>query len=124
MYVDILDDSFMKRERYLSSYVGKDTAYLNGIEVVLDEVNKNTLGRCLSATQGIYVIETAFLEGRDVNGYYDERLKNRYFYHVVRSMNGIKDINSSKLVKIRKNEVLKNSDSVNKGKILGLIKGE
>ena len=70
------------------------------------------------------MIETAFLEGRDVNGYYDERLKNRYFYHVIRSMNGIKDIRRDGLIKIRKNDILKNSDLVNKGKILGLIKGE
>lgn len=124
MYVQVREDSFIKREKYVSSYLRRNTTALRSDEVVLDEVNKNTSCIPIIKNEGIYVIETSFLDVKDANGYYDGKLKNKYFYHVLHSKDGVTYINRNNIISVSNKEVLTNSDLVSKTKILSLVKGD
>lgn len=123
MYVLTLENSFIKREKYNSSYLRKNTTAITSEEVVLDEVNKNTSCICISKNEGIYVIETSFLDVKDPNGYYDGKLRNRYFYHVVKSKNGVREISRDNMISLSNKDVLTNCDLVSKQKMLSLVGG-
>ena len=93
--------------------------------MILDEIRKTIYGVCLSETNGIYAIETGFpSEILGGVGYYDNKLKNRYFYHLATSLEGVKGIKREHLKSINKEEVLEASDMLNKAKMFKLVKGE
>lgn len=124
MYVCAFQKSFMKKENYSKTYKRNNTTALNTNEVILDDMLKNTLCVCVIDSEDIYVIETAFLDSRYPNGYYLEKLKDKYFYHVVRSKNGINGINLSDGINVSKENILVNSDLRDEGIILSLTKGD
>ena len=124
VYLHVTTDSFLKREKYFSSYLKKNTTAIASEEVVLDEVNKNTCGIPISKTEGIYAIEVSFLDTLNPNGYYSGKLKNKYFYYITYSKDGIKDVSKNNMKNISNKEVLTNADLVNKPKILSLVKGD
>ena len=124
MYACSSNKSFMKKENYSKTYKRNSTTALSADEVVIDDVIKNTLGVCVIDSEDIYVIETAFLDSRYSNGYYQEKLKDKYFYHVVKSEEGIKGIKLSDGINVDKNNVLVNSDLRDEGLLLSLTKGD
>lgn len=126
MYVDVNSDSFIRREYYAKTYIRNKTVAVDAKEMVLDEVKKVISGICLSESNGLYVIETSFADKvLGGSGYYDDKLKNRYFYHICLSNNGLKDIRKDNLKPVSKNDnVLQASDMLNKAQMLKLFKGE
>lgn len=124
MYVCTFQKSFMKKENYSKTYKRNKTTALDTNEVVLDDMLKNTLCVCVIDSENIYVIETAFLDSRYPNGYYLEKLKDKYFYHVVRSEEGIKGIKLSDGINVSKENILVNSDLRDEEIILSLTKGD
>lgn len=125
MYLYSNKDSFMRKEYFSKSYKRNNSALVNGESICLDQVIKNTFGVCLSNLDNIYLIETAFLDTVHVSGYYDEKLKNKYFYHLVESKNGIKEIEGKKLISISKeNDILEKGDTLNNELVLKLVRGK
>ncbi len=126
MYLETLPSAFKRREFYSQTYHRNKTATLDAQAMCLDEVSKNISGVCLSTELGVYAIETRFTETpQESSGYYQEQLKNRYFYHLVQTPNGLKGITRAALKSISQTDnVLGASDLLNKTKILELVKGE
>ena len=123
MYLYSLDKSFMRKEYFSKNYKRNDTISVSGENIVLDSMKKNTLG--INLLSDIYFIETSFLDSLYSNGYYDEKLKNKYFYHLVRSDNGISGIDRENLISIGKlDEVLDNGDILNDELVLKLVRGK
>ncbi len=125
MFIDANNTSFSRREYYAKSYLRNKTTAVDSKEMILDEVKKTIRGICLSKTNGIYAIETEFTDKilGDLN-FYDNKLKNRYFYHLAMSLEGVKGIKKDHLKAISKEEVLEASDMLNKAKMLKLVKGD
>ena len=124
MYVCTFQKSFMKKENYSKTYKRNSTVALSTNEVVIDDMLKNTICICVIDNENIFVIETSFLDSRYPNGYYLEKLKDKYFYHVVRSENGVSDIMLSNGINVTKDDILVNSDLRDEGIILSLTKGD
>ena len=126
MYIDVNSDAFSRREYFAKTYIRNKTVAVDAHEMVLDEVRKTINGVCLSPTNGIYVIETGFTDKvLGGLGYYDDKLKNRYYYHLEQSSKGIKGISRDSLRTVRKEDnVLQASDMLNKAQMLRLVKGE
>lgn len=124
MYACVLDKSFMKKENYSKTYKRNSTVALKSEEVIIDDMIKNTLGICVFESENIFVIETSFLDSRYSNGYYLEKLNDKYFYHIVRSENGIKGINLNSAINVDKKDILVNSDLRNESIVLSLVKGD
>ena len=126
MFIEATDNQFVRREYYAKTYVRNRTVAVDAKEMVLDEVRKTVNGVNLSLTDGIYVIETNFTDKvLGHSGYYDEKLKNRYFYHLCQSSKGIKGIDRASLKQVSKDDnVLQASDMLNKARMLKLVKGE
>lgn len=124
MYIDIYNESFIKKEFYSKIYRRNRVGIVDSEEVLLDEVIKGTLGVCLDKKYSLYVVETNFL-GNGKLGYYEAELSNRYFCHVLLSDNGLGGITQEKLVSVSKNDnILSKSDILNKSNVLSLVRGE
>lgn len=125
MYVDnITAHSFTKRQYFSRNYVRNGVVSNFGSTISLDEAVKNTVGICLNEKDGIYLIETSFLDTMHTNGYYDENLKNKYFYHLMHS-SSIRDIDKEMLVNIGKEDgILEESDILNDSLVLKLVRGK
>jgi len=124
MYLCKLNNSFMKKENYSNIYKKSNNKTIKSDEVVLDDILKNTTCICINSLGGIYAIETSFLDTRYPNGYYQEHLEDKYFYHVFESENGLDDLRKEKLISVSKKDILNNSDLVNESISLKLIKGD
>ncbi len=123
MYVLVLDNSFMKKENYSKTFKKSSNVTITTEDLVMDEVMKNTTCICISPIENLYAIETAFLNTRYPNGYYLEKLINKYFYHVVKSEEGVCAILLANGISINKDDVLVNADLIDTQKMLNLIKG-
>jgi len=125
MYLDInLENSFIKKEYFSKNYKRNDTTSIKGTNVKLDEAIKNTIGLCLNKKNGIYIIETAFLNTTKPSGYYLENLKGKYFYHLMQS-NNIENIDKEKLVNIGFSDgIIEDADILNDSLTLKLVKGK
>lgn len=124
VYLSIQKDAFIKKDFYSKIYKRNDTAEVKGETVILDEMIKETIGITLFNEENIYLIQTAFLDTIDRNGYYIEFLKNKYFYHLTESSN-IKNIERDKLINIKeKDEVYNIGDVLNKELTKKLIGGK
>ncbi len=121
MYINVNDNGFIKKENYSKTYK-RISSSLNTESVVLDDAIKNTMCFCISKTDNIYAIETAFLDTRYPDAYYQEFLENKYFYHIFKSK--LDEVNKDKLISINNDSVLFNTDLVNENKALSLIKGD
>lgn len=125
MYLYHHNKTFMRKEYFSKRYHRKSTANVLGQNITLDEAIKNTMGVCLSSQEGIYLIETAFLDTLGVNGYYDEKLKNRYFYHVVKNKKGLKNIHGASMAAISKSDgILDSGDTMNTSYMLKIVRGK
>ena len=126
MIIDSNNNSFSRREYYAKTYIRNKTVAVDALEMVMDEVKKTINGVCISQSEGIYAIETGFTDKvLGSSGYYDEKLKNRYFYHLCQSKEGIKGIGRDSLKPVGKDDrVLQASDMLNKAAMLKLVKGE
>lgn len=124
MYIDVLGDSFARREYYSKTYLRNRTVAVDSAETVLDEVIKNISGLRLEGLDDIYAIETNFV-GKGKNGYYEGYLANKYFYHLAVSAGGIQNLTRERLVPVKKEDnVLSGVDLLNKSNVLRLVKGE
>ncbi len=125
MYVDVLDNSFILREYFSKSYHRNKTVRVEAIDVTLDEVRKNVFGVCIDSINGIYAIESSFSDKVAKSGYYDEHLAGNYFYHIVKSDNGVLGISREGLVSVgRKDNILNGVDLLNKANVYRVVKGE
>ena len=118
MYLYNDKETFMRKEYFSKSYKR------NNSEIIyLDELIKDTI--CVYLDNNIYLIETSFLDTLHVNGYYEEKLKNKYYYHLVDSNNGIKEIVGNKLISISKDdEIIEKGDVLNNELVLKLVRGK
>ena len=123
MYAYVRNNSFMKKENYSKTYKKNSTSALKTHEVVIDDMLKNTLCICLSKEDKLYMIETSFLDSSYPNGYYQEKLQNRYFYHVIESENGIEGILLDNGINIDKETALSSADIKDTDKMIKLIRG-
>lgn len=125
MYVDNSNEnSFMRKEYFSKNYIRSGIVSNFGENISLDEVVKNTIGVCLNKEDGIYLIETSFLDTMHSNGYYDEKLRGKYFYHLMQS-GSIRDIDGEKLVNIGcEDGILEDSDILNDDLVLKLVRGK
>ncbi len=125
MFVSILDNSFMIREYFSKSYHRTRTTSVDALDVTLDEVKKNINLVCVDSINGVYAMETRFLDKVAMSGYYDEHLARQYYYHIVSSSDGIKGISREGLIPINKdNGILSGVDLLNKANVYRLVKGE
>ena len=124
MYAHEMDNAFMKKENYSKTYKKNSTTALSAHEIVIDDMLKNTLCICISKQDKLYMIETSFLESSYPNGYYQEKLQNKYFYHVVQSENGIEGIVLDNGVNIDKETVLSSAEIKDSDKMIRLIRGD
>lgn len=124
MYVDnSTEHSFMRKEYISKNYIRNGVGSNFGENISLDEAIKNTIGICLNKEDGTYLIETSFLDAVHANGYYDEKLRRKYFYHLMQS-SSIRDIDREKLVNISEEDgILEDADILNDSLILKLVKG-
>lgn len=111
MYLGINGNSFIKKEFFSKNYYRKSVTGIIGQNVCLDEATKQTIGICTHKNDGIYLIETAFLDTYDSSGYYNEKLKNHYFYHMVKS-DDLKSINGKDLISISKDDEVFDSGDI------------
>lgn len=117
MYIQELLDRFMKKEFYSKTYKRNKTVSVEANDMVLDQVDKTTIGFSIDPENNLFVIETSF---DDLTSDYTASGKN--FYHAVESVDGIKGIKRENLVSLgRKEELIYKSDLVNKSKILMLV---
>ncbi len=122
MYLYGEDSFFVRREYYSKVYKKEHSSLVKIDEVCLDEAIKNTIGVCLSQLDNVYLIETLFLDTRNANGYYEEKMKNRYFYHVVKSDEGIINFDKDKLITISHGDsILETSDLFNSSLVMKRI---
>lgn len=124
MYLDCFEDSFIKKEYFSRSYKRNDTSSLFSKHISLDEAIKNTTCLCLNKEDGIYIMETSFLDTIYANGYYDEKLKQKYFYHLFQAK-GIKEFTKEGLINIKlEDSIIDKSDILNDSLILKLVRGK
>ncbi len=126
MYLLSLTDQFSRMEYYARTYRRNSAPGIDAAEMILDEVKKTITGTIIDPQEHLYKVETLF-SGDELtgNGYYDGKLKNHYFYHVVQSPEGILGITREKLINVGPKEtILQGSDLLNKAKIMRLVKGE
>lgn len=124
MYVDGDDKAFMRKESYAKNYKRKNTVSVIGQEISLDEAKKSVIGICLNKKNKVFLIETAFLGDSSTSGYYEEHLKKRYFYHLVR-VDDLRDMKGDMLVNIGNDDgILQNSDILNDSLTLSLVGGK
>ncbi len=120
MYIQISDNCFMKKEFYSKTYKRNKTVAVDANDMVLDQVDKTTIGFSVDPDDHVFVIETSF---DDSTSNYKASGKN--FYHAIESKSGIEGIKRENLVSLgRKEELIHKSDLVNKSKILMLVRGE
>jgi len=100
VYLSYSKKGFIKLEHYMRKYKRSQSSQAMGQVIALDERIKNTKGICLSSNDNTYLIETTFLDAMHMNGYYNENLKNHYFYHLAKCDNGIENIKGDELVSI------------------------
>lgn len=126
MFIDISEEQFVRREYYAKTYIRNRTVAVEAQEMVMDEVRKTINGVCVSKHDGVYAIETGFADKvLGGSGFYEEKLKNRYFYHLCQSREGIKGIVRDNLKSVlQDDDILQASDMLNKANILKLVKGE
>lgn len=123
MYAHVVNNSFMKKENYSKTYKKNSTAALKTNEIVIDDMLKNTLCICISKKDKLYLIETSFLDSSYPSGYYQEKLQNRYFYHVIESENGLEGLLLNNGINIDKQTVLSSADIKDTDKMIKLIRG-
>ncbi len=125
LYLASSKEHFLEREHYARIYRRNRTTGMNSLEVVLDEVDKSVIGVSLSEKDHLYLLETHFLDS-DLkrNGYYEGKLKNRYFYHLGESKEGFEGLKQASLVSVDSKEVIDASDFLNKAKMKKLVKGD
>lgn len=120
MYVQVSPDRFMKREFYSKTYKRNKTTAVDAQDMVLDEVDKTTIGYKVDDDGHLFVIETSFDDDT-----FNYNTSGKYFYHGIMSEEGIKGIKRDNLVSLgRKEEVIQKGDLVNKSKLLTLVSGE
>ncbi len=124
MYLDIFDGGFIKKEYYSKNYKRNKTATINAEDMMLDSIMKSVLGINIDKDGKLFVIETTFAKEGTSSDYYNNSNCSRYFYHGC-YVNNISDIERRKLIPLnRKQNVISNSDLVNKYRILKLVNGE
>lgn len=124
MYFEMWKDRFFKKEFYSKTYRRNEVASAFGNSVVLDEMIKDTRGIRLSKKDKVYLIETTFLDSLHSNGYYDEKLERKFFYHLYQS-DDINKIDVSGIVLVTPDGgVLENADLLNDSLTLKLVRGE
>ncbi len=123
MYLNVANNGFTRNEYYSKTYLRNRTVSVSSEEVVLDFSRQCMCGLLIDGLDGVYQIETKFItEGS--NGYYEGKLKDRHFYHLVVS-NDVKGIKRENLVSVgRENNILGGVDLLNKTRVLSLVKGE
>lgn len=124
MYLYSDNYGFIKKEYYSKKYKRNNTTAVSGETVILDEVIKDTKGVFVSPMDKILLIETAFLDTLHMNGYYSEKLNNKYFYHLIKLDKGFEDINREKLINISTHDdVINYNDIFVSDKILKRVRG-
>ncbi len=122
MYLSLSDKCFYKKDFYSRNYKRNNTVSVFGESVTLDELIKDSKCVCLNNKDGIYLIETSFLDVSKCNGYYSEKLADKKFYHLYQASR-ITDIND--LVSVSRSDgVLDNGDILNDALTLKLVRGE
>lgn len=125
MYLGCCGQSFMRKEYFSKHYCRQSATGALRENTSLSEVIKNTMGVCISGQEGIYLIETAFLDTLQKDGYYDERLSNRYFYHIVKNKKGIKNICGKSMIAVSKADgIFSNGDTMNTSLMLKIVRGK
>lgn len=122
VYMQSDNESFIEKENYSKTFVREIQDGIVPEEVVLDEEIKNIT--CLPLSDEVYVIETRFLSSRGTDGYYEEKLNNKYFYHIARSETGIKGIVRDESININKDDINSKGDLLSKPRVLSLLKGD
>ncbi len=105
IYLDINDNDFHKRDFYTTKIQRDSTVSKYGIALTLDELRKVTFG---FMRKPYYIIESSFKDARG-NGIYQEKLNGRYFYHVIKAKN-VKEIERERLIPVRKDIIIENTD--------------
>lgn len=124
-YLGIVGNEFILREYYGKVYHRDKTFDKNSNNVVIDEINKRTYGMLLVPKEGIYLLETYFLDNVRSSGFYDAYLRDRYYYHLTESKDGLGDIDRNKLVSISTdNNIIRNADLLVHDDVKKLLRGE
>jgi len=123
IYLDVFNDSFIRKEHFCKNYKRNDTVSLLGQTVVLDEVKSNTIGVKIDGR--MYLIETMFDKVNRPCGFYKLKFENRYFYHVVRSNTpNIGGIKKEKFINISQDDdIFVKEDVLDNIKIRKLVRG-
>lgn len=125
IYVDTFDGGFIKKEYYSKNYKRNKTVTLNAEDMMLDELKKTVVGISIDKDGKLFVIETSFDKDGNQEDFYNGTYGGRHFYHGCYADEGIKSVEKRRLVTLsRKQNVINNSDLVNKYRILKLVKGE
>lgn len=120
MYVQVLQNHFMKKEFYSKTYKRNKTVAVDAEDMTLDEVDKTTIGFSADKEGHLFVIETSF---DDTTSNY--MTSGKCFYHAAFSEDGISGISKEKLHSLgKREELIQKSDLVNKSKLLMLVSGE
>lgn len=124
MYLSVFNDSFFKKEYYSKVYRRKETSSVNKLDITLDEMKKNMIGILIKGLDNVFVLETNFVEDGK-SGYYKQYLKDKYFYHLVLSDNGLLGLNKDDLVSVNQDDdIIISADLLNKDRVLRLVRGD
>ena len=124
MYLSVFNDSFFKKEYYSKVYRRKETSSVNKLDITLDEMKKNMIGILIKGLDNVFVLETNFVEDGK-SGYYKQYLKDKYFYHLVLSDNGLLGLNKDNLVSVNQDDdIIISADLLNKDRVLRLVRGD
>ena len=113
MYLDIIGDNFYKREFYNKKLSREKTKTQQRVKITVDEFRKRTIGFKLDEDN--FLIETSFKKALG-DGEYQDKLINRYFYHVVKAKD-IKEIKKDNLKPVTKDLVTDKAHLVDDKKI-------
>lgn len=118
MYCDADSDSFVKKEYFSKNYKRNRTATLDSEDMMMDEVRKNVLGVSIDRENRLFVIETEFFGIGTMSD-------SKYYYTGCYAEDGISGVVRKRLVGLSHDKnIIRNSDLVNKHRILKLVKGE
>ena len=123
-YLGIIDDNFMIKEIGSVKYHRDRTFETSPNEFVMEEIKKTMYGYRLNPNSDIYIIETGFSDDVHQNGYYDNYLGGKYYYHGIECKD-LLSINRDNLIGISKdNNIIVGADLLEEDEVKKLIRSD
>lgn len=119
VYVSGYESGFMKKEYYSKQYKRNKTATLSAYGLSLDELKKTVNGFLIDSASKSFIVETSF-DADD--GLYQGSDNGKYYYHAFQKDEGLIGVAKEDLVELTKQNIIRNSDLLNKAKILKLCR--